>query len=91
MAHRTPSVLEALVAKSPLLDAGELEICLKDRSVRTAVANDFEQAARLKIRGTPTFVISKRNTSGQWTEVTIAGAQPLDYFRRAFDDLLKKP
>jgi protein-disulfide isomerase len=91
VAHRAPSVLEALVAKSPLLDRGELEICLADRTVRAAVASDFTHAARLKIRGTPTFVISKWSADGKRTESTIAGAQPLEYFRRAFDDLLKKP
>ena len=91
VAHRAPSVLEALVAKSPLLDRSELEICLQDRGVRSAVAKDFELAARLKIRGTPTFVISKGSADGKRTESTIAGAQPLAYFQRAFDDLLKKP
>ena len=91
MAHRAPSVLGALVAKSPLLDRSELEICLKDRTVRTAVASDFAHAARLKIRGTPTFVISKWSPNGQRTEVLIAGAQSLAYFQRAFDELLKKP
>ena len=91
VAHRAPSVLEALVAKSPLLDRSELEICLQDRGVRSAVAKDFELAARLKIRGTPTFVISKWSADGKRTESTIAGAQPLAYFQRAFDDLLKKP
>ncbi len=91
VSHRAPSVLEAMVAKSPLLDPGKLEICLQDRTVRTAVAGDFAHAARLKIRGTPTFVVSKWSATGQRTEVTIAGAQSLEYFRRAFDDLLKKP
>jgi protein-disulfide isomerase len=91
VAHRAPSVLEALVAKSPLLDRSELELCLKDRTVRMAVASDFAHAARLKIRGTPTFVISKWSTDGQRTEVLIAGAQSLEYFRRAFDELLQKP
>jgi protein-disulfide isomerase len=91
VAHRAPSVLEAWVAKSPLLDRSELELCLKDRTVRTAVASDFAHAARLKIRGTPTFVISKWSADGQRTEALIAGAQSLEYFRRAFDELLKKP
>ena len=91
VAHRAPSVLGALVAKSPLLDRSELEICLADRAVRAGVASDFAHAARLKIRGTPTFVISKWGATGQRAEVTIAGAQPLAYFQRAFDDLLKKP
>ena len=91
VAHRAPSVLEALVAKSPLLDRGELEICLTDRTVRAAVVSDFAQAARLKIRGTPSFVVSKWSANGEKTEALIAGAQSLEYFRRAFDDLLKKP
>jgi protein-disulfide isomerase len=91
VAHRAPSVLEELVAKSPLINRAELEICLRDRSVRTAVTKDFVDAARLKIRGTPTFVVSKWSAGGQRTEVTIAGAQSLEYFRRALDDLLKKP
>jgi protein-disulfide isomerase len=91
VAHRAPSVLEELVAKSPLIDRAALEICLRDRSVRSAVTNDFADAARLKIRGTPTFVVSKAGADGQRTEVTIAGAQSLDYFRRAFDALLSKP
>ncbi len=91
VAHRAPSVLEELVAKSPLINRAELEICLRDRSVRMAVTKDFVDAARLKIRGTPTFVVSKWSAGGQRTEVTIAGAQSLEYFRRALDDLLKKP
>lgn len=91
VAHRAPSVLEALVTKSPLLDRGELEMCLTDRTVRAAVVSDFAHAARLKIRGTPSFVVSKWSANGERTETLIAGAQPLAYFRRAFDALLKKP
>ena len=91
VAHRAPSVLEELVARSPLLDRSEWEICLRDRSVRAAVASDFVHAARLKIRGTPTFVISKWSADGRRTETSIAGAQTLEYFQRAFDQLLKTP
>jgi hypothetical protein len=36
-------------------------------------------------------VISKWSADGQRTEALIAGAQSLEYFRRAFDELLKKP
>ncbi|MSU68211.1 MAG: hypothetical protein EXS40_06480 [Opitutaceae bacterium] len=89
--HRAPSVLESLIAKSPLLDRGELEICLNDREVRVAVAGDFAHTKRLKIKGTPTFVISKWEANGQRTETSIAGAQTLEYFRRILDELLKTP
>jgi len=91
VAHRAPSALEALVAKSPLLDRSELAVCLAERTVRAAVASDFAHAARLKIRGTPTFVISKWNAHGQRTEATIAGAQTLVQFQRVLDELLKMP
>ena len=91
VAHRAPSALEALVAKSPLLDRSELAVCLAERTVRAAVASDFAHAARLKIRGTPTFVISKWNAIGQRTEATIAGAQTLVQFQRVLDELLKMP
>ena len=89
VAHRAPSFLEDLVAKSSRLDRDGLDLCLRDRSVRMAVAGDFAEYARLKIRGTPTFVIWKLGANGQRTETTIAGAQTLEYFQRVLDDLLK--
>lgn len=91
VAHRPPSFLADLIAKSPLIDRGELEICLRDRAVRNDVAADFTEYARLKIRGTPTFVVRKIGTDGRRTETTIAGAEALEYFQRAFDELLKSP
>ncbi len=89
VARRPPSLLTDLVAKSPLLDRDELEICLRDRTVRLAVAGDFSAYARLKARGTPTFLVTKVGADGSRTEATIAGAQTLDYFRRALDKLLQ--
>ena len=91
VAHRPPSFLADLVANSPLIDRGELEICLRDRAHRTEVAADFTDYERLKFRGTPTFLIRKSDGHGPPTEVTIAGAQTLESFQRVFDKLLSSP
>ena len=91
VAHRPPSFLEDLVAKSPLIDRSELDICLRDRTIRTDVAADFAEYAELKVRGTPTFLIRKLGPNGERTEAIIAGAQTLEYFQRALDALVKSP
>ncbi len=91
VAHRAPSSLTDLMAKSPLIDRGELEICLRDRAVRTEVGVDFAEYARLKLKGTPTFLIRKMSTDGTLAETTIAGAQTLEQFQRVLDEMLKAP
>lgn len=91
VAHRAPSALEDLVAKNTAMDRGELEFCLRDRTVRRALAADFADYARLKVRGTPTFLVTKLHPDGRRTETTIAGGQKLEYFQRVLDELLKSP
>jgi protein-disulfide isomerase len=91
VAHRAPGKLEELISRSPHLDRDELAICLRDRTVRTALAGDFAHYARLKIRGTPTFLISKSGANGQRTETAIAGAQTLAHFQRVLDEMLQAP
>ena len=91
VANRPPSFLADLVAKSPLIDRADLEIGLRDRAVRNAVAADFADYARLKSRGTPTFRVTKIGASGERTEITIAGLKSLEHFQDALDQLLKSP
>ncbi len=91
VAHRAPSFLEDLIARSPHIDRTELDICLRDRTLRNTIAGDFADYARLKVRGTPTFLIRKLSRNGQQTETTIAGAQTLEYFQRVLDEMLKVP
>ncbi|MSU51467.1 MAG: hypothetical protein EXS37_20665 [Opitutus sp.] len=91
VAHRAPSFLTDLVAKSPLIDRGELEICLRDRTVRNAVAADFAEYARLKTKGTPTFLVRKLGATGQMTETMISGAPTLEYIQRVLDEMLRAP
>ena len=91
VAHRPSVMLEDLIAKSPQIDRHELEICARDRTVRNALAGDFADYARLKVRGTPTFFFWKLESNGRRTETTLAGAQTLEHFQRVLDELLKAP
>ena len=91
VAHRAPSMLESLVAKSPILNRDELDMCLRERATRTAVVADFSLYSRLKLKGTPSFLIWKMGPNRQTLETSIAGAQTLDQFQRVFDALLKTP
>jgi len=91
LANRPSSILEAMILKSPLIDRGEMEVCLREPTIRHAVVRDFTEYSRLKVRGTPTFLITKIASNGQRTETTIAGAQTLEYFLRVLEELLKMP
>ena len=89
VAHRAPSILESLVAKSAIINRDELDMCLRERPTRNTVVADFSMYARLKLKGTPSFLIWKMGPNGQTVETSIAGAQTLDQFQRVFDELLK--
>jgi len=91
VAHRAPSLVESLIDKSPHMHREKLDMCLRERSTRNTVAADFSLYARLKLKGTPTFLIWKMGPHGQTVETSIAGAQTLDHFQRVFDELLKTP
>jgi protein-disulfide isomerase len=88
---RPPGFLAALIANSPLTGGRGLEASLRDPSVREAVAVDFSEYAELGIRGTPTFLLRKLGRDGRWTRTIIEDTQPLDYFQRVLDGLLKEP
>ncbi len=91
VAHRPPSFQADLVARGGVLERAGVEACLRDRAVRAAVDADFADYLRLKLRGTPGFVVSKTARDGSRTGAIIAGAQTLEYFQRVFDELLKTP
>jgi protein-disulfide isomerase len=91
LANRPSSRLEAMILTNPLIDRGKMEICLREQTIRNTVVRDFAEYSRLKVRGTPTFLITKIARNGQRTETTIAGAQTLEYFQRVLEELLKTP
>lgn len=88
---RPPNFLAELIASSPRIYRGGLEASLRDPSVREAVATDFSEYTELGIRGTPTFLLRKLRRDGRWARAILEDAQPLDYFQRVLDGLLKGP
>ncbi len=91
LAPRPANFQAGLLEKNPLIDRDALALCRQDRTVRAAVTLDFADYVRAKARGTPTFLVRMTARDGARTETTIAGAQPLEYFRRVFDEMLKAP
>ena len=74
------------------LDAQQLQSCLKDVSVAAAVQQDIDQAMSLELRGTPAFLVGRRERDGR-VRVTsvIPGAAPFDDFKVAIDEALSGP
>ncbi|TGK01285.1 hypothetical protein EHQ53_08735 [Leptospira langatensis] len=71
----TPAWLEQK-AKDLKLDMPAYKACLKDESVQKEIEGDITEAARLGIKGTPTFIINGR---------MLEGAQPAEVFESYFD------
>jgi protein-disulfide isomerase len=86
---RSPGELADFVAKSIVTDRGKLEQALGDPALRAEVAADFADYEALKIRGTPTFLVRKRESDGKWTEGVVEDLQPLSYFQQVLDERLK--
>lgn len=90
-APRSSGAFTERFARSPLLDREEFARCLRERDTRNAVAADYAAYRRLQVRGTPTFLISRREADGGRTETRVAGAQTLARFRELLDALLSRP
>jgi protein-disulfide isomerase len=81
-------ILQLLIQRGGL-DAPALNICLRDPSVTKEIDADFADYQKLKVTGTPTFILRKLRKSGAWSGARIVGNLPLDYFQRTFDALLQ--
>lgn len=66
-------------AQAILLDVPKFRACLDSHRYRDAVRRDFEEAASLRIEGTPTFLIGKSTPAGVDGTIVV-GAQPLAAF-----------
>ena len=69
----------------------QIESCYLDHNATPEVARDFEEYTTLKIRGTPTLVLRKKYSDGSIVETRIEDLQPLKYYQRVVDHLLKEP
>ena len=72
------------------LDAAKLDACMASTRFADVIKRNSEEAAKMNIEGTPTFVIGTINPHGNTVSVkkTIVGARPYDSFKAVIDPLL---
>lgn len=71
-------------------DAARYDACLTDAATQAAIQRDMDEAARLGIRSTPTFVLQKVDPQGQiqGKEDRVVGALPYQDFAKKIEALL---
>lgn len=71
-------------------DAALYEACLNDARTQAAIQRDLDDAARLGIRSTPTFILQKVDAQGQpqGDGERVVGALPYLDFARKIESLL---
>ena len=84
-------IIQLLAHQPSGLDAPALTACLSDPAIAKEIDADFADYRKLKVTGTPTFIVRKQRKSGTWFGARIVGNLPLDYFQRTFDAMLKLP
>lgn len=81
-----------LHANAVQVDQGQFETCLGDPIRDTNIKQDLDEATKLGLTATPTFLIGEMTKQGTvLVRKKIAGAQPFDIFRIAIDPLLSAP
>jgi protein-disulfide isomerase len=72
------------------LDTGKLDACIASTRFADVIKHSSDEAAKMNIEGTPTFVIGTLDPNGNIVSVkkTIIGAQPFGAFKAAIDSLL---
>jgi protein-disulfide isomerase len=84
-----PSDIDEHAAKLGL-DTAKLDACMASTRFADEIKRSSEEAAKMNIEGTPTFVIGTIGPNGNIVSVkkTIVGAQPFGAFKAAIDPLL---
>jgi len=72
------------------LDTAKLDACMASTRFADVIKRSSEEAAKMNIEGTPTFVIGTIDPNGNIVSVkkTIVGAQPFDAFKTTIDPIL---
>jgi hypothetical protein len=87
-----PAAFAQLLAATRLAGGGEIETSLRpDSSDRREVAADFAEIARLKVPGTPMFVLRRWRRNGKYIQARIYDYESADYFGQAIDRLMAAP
>jgi protein-disulfide isomerase len=81
-----------LHATSLQIERVQFEACLGDPDKGSIIKQDVDEATKLGLTATPTFLIGEMTKQGTvMVRKRIAGAQPFDIFRIAIDSLLSAP
>jgi protein-disulfide isomerase len=85
----TASDIDGSAAKLGL-DTAKLDACMASPRFADVIKRSTEEAAKMNIEGTPTFVIGTAGPNGNVVSVkkTIVGAQPFGAFKAVIDPLL---
>lgn len=75
------------------VDAARYDACLADAATQAAIQRDLDEATRLGIRSTPTFVLQKVDPQGQpqGKEDRVVGALSYQDFAKKIESLLAAP
>jgi protein-disulfide isomerase len=87
---RSPAYFAQLIQGKEASQGRPLAEVLDDPSVRAGVAADYSDYKAMRIRGTPTFLLRKQQPDGRWTRGILEDTQPLDFFQRVLDGLLRE-
>ena len=92
--HQNNLVEENLLrlAQELELDMSQFGSCLEERRFESAIQDDLQDASRLSVTATPTFVIGRTPSEGQQMTVlqSLRGAQSFSQFKQVLDTLLKQ-
>jgi protein-disulfide isomerase len=80
-------------AKGLGLDVGKLEACISSDRVPTIVKGSMDDAAKMGIRATPTFLIGNLESNGSAVKIAknLAGVQSFEVFKATISPLLAAP
>lgn len=72
------------------MDAAKLDACMSSTRFTDLIKHNSEEAAKMNIEGTPTFLIGTIDPNGNIVKVTkpVIGAQPFGAFKAVIDPLL---
>jgi protein-disulfide isomerase len=72
------------------MDAAKLDACIASTRFADLIQHNSEEAAKMNIEGTPTFLIGKIGPNGNIVKVNkpVVGAQPFGAFKAVIDPLL---
>jgi protein-disulfide isomerase len=77
-------------AKGLGLDTAKLDACVNSDRFADAIHRNVDEASKMQIRGTPTFLIGTMSPGSDLVNIqtTVIGAQPFEAFKAAIDPLL---